>query len=57
MLGELIYPWEYHATLVACKVLYQSFRNLGMCGKFDEAALNFVGFLGIILYFFLSKIK
>lgn len=42
--------------VVAFKVLYQSFKNL-MCRKFDELALNFVCFLEIMLYFFLSEIK
>lgn len=55
-LGELIYHWKYYGTVVAFKVLYQSFKNL-MCRKFDELALNFVWFLEIMLYFFLSEIK
>lgn len=44
VLGELIYHWKY-CTVVACKnTLYQSFKNLRMCRKFDELALNFVCF-------------
>lgn len=57
VLGELIYHWKYYGTVVAYKALYQSFKNLRMCRKFDELALNFVCFLEIMVYFFLSKIK
>ena len=27
VLGELIYHWKYHATVVACKVLCQSLKT------------------------------